>query len=274
MRTRGLCGAIIVMATASAAQAEQPPRQFVKLAAGEHITLYGNDYVARAPTLAVSVLSSEFLTVAVLDGTLADAKIVAKAGEALVTPLDGKGTQRFAFDARRLAATLPPQWATEVGPSLDRVAARQKRARFWGRLEPVNVNATAPTSPQLEGVRASYLGNDTIVALRREANGNPQTLAALTAKRFAEALAAGDARAVADLIDPKPFTASGATATAWQAARLDFATKLTTDPALNAAMTSAPGPVAGDQTAFDTGGYRIRLVPRDRAMFVTAVERL
>lgn len=272
MRTRGLFGAIIIMAAASAAHAEPPGRQFVKLAAGESVTLYGTRYAASAPTIAVAVVSSEFVTVAVLDGALTTGKTVAKAGQALVTPLDGKGAQRFAFDAQRLAATLPPDWASDAATSLDQIRLRQKRARFWGRLEPINVNASAPVAPQLESVRQSYLAHPAIAELRRGAQGNPQALAKLTAAAFADALARRDAATVAALIDPKPFTDTDAAAADWQAARLGFATKLTADATLVAALASAPVAVANDQTAFDAGGYRIRIVPRDRAMFVQSVE--
>lgn len=274
MRTRGLLAAMMIVVAASAVHAEQPGRQFVKLAAGESAMLYGTSYTARAPTIAVAVLSSELVTVAVLDGALASGKAIARAGEAFVTPLDGKGTQRLAFDARRLAATLPPEWAADAGRALDLVAARQKRARFWGLLEPININATAPTAPQLEGVRQSYLAHPAIAAIRHEAQGNPQLLAQLTAVAFARAVAERDAATVAVLIDPKPFTDSNAAAADWQAARLAFATRVTGNAPLVAALATAPVAVANDQTAFDAGGYRIRVVPRDRAMFVQSVEGL
>ncbi len=146
------------------------------------------------------------------------------------------------------------------------------KQRYWGLIEPVNLNVSAPVAPAMEAVRTSYLGNDAIAALRREANGNPQILAALTAKRFASALASRDSATVASLIDPKPFTDTGAEVEAWQAARSAFATKLVADSALTGAMAAEPAAVADDQTAFDAGSYRIRLVPRDRAIFVAAVE--
>jgi hypothetical protein len=126
----------------------------------------------------------------------------------------------------------------------------------------------------VEAVRSSYLGNDAIAVLRRKAGGNPKTLAALTAQRFAAALVARDTATVSALIDPKPFTDTGAATMAWQSARDAFASTLVQDASLVAAMAKEPAVVATDQTAFDTGGYRIHLVPRDRAMFVTAVEAL
>jgi hypothetical protein len=249
-------------------------RRLVKLAAGEETDAWGTVVKAGRPSVLLLSLSSEFTTIAVLDGEVSQGKLKGSAGDALVTPVDGKTTRLLTFDARRLVATLPPEWLADAKAPLDAVAARQAKQRFWGLVRPVNLNASAPVSPAMEAVRASYLGNDAITSLRREAQGNPQTLAVLTAKRFAAALAARDAATVATLIDPKPFTESGAGAEVWQSARGAFASKLVTDAALTRAMASEPAAVAGDQTAFDAGGYRIRIVPRDRAMFVTAVEAM
>lgn len=247
-------------------------RRIVKLAAGEEADAWGTVVTARQPAVLLLSLSSELATVAVLDGVVTQGRLKARPGEALVTPLDSGRTQRLQFDARRLIATLPPEWAADAGQPLDIVAARQARQRYWGLLEPAQVNASAPVPPAMEAVRSSYLSHDAIAVLRREAAGNPQTLASLTAKRFAAALAAHDARTVSALIDPKPFTDTGASSVAWQSARDAFAMRLTADAALTSAMTTEPAAVPDDQTAFDAGSYRIRIVPRDRAMFVAAVE--
>ena len=249
-------------------------RQLVKLAAGEEANAWGTTVKASKPSVLLLSLSSELSTVAVIDGAVSQGKQKARSGDALVTTLEGNKTQLLKFDARRLAATLPPEWLAEAAAPLAATAAKQKRQRYWGLIEPASLNASAPVAPAVEAVRSSYLGNDAIVSLRREAKGNPQTLAALTAKRFAAALAAHDAATVAALIDPKPFTDSGVEAKSWQAARNAFAEKLTRDAALTGAMATEPAAVAADNTAFDTRGYRIRLVPRDRAMFVAAVEVL
>jgi hypothetical protein len=248
-------------------------RQLLKLQSGEAAEISGLSYASSTPAIAVVSTSSELVTIAVIAGQLAQGSTVAKAGQALVTPIEGSTTQRFGFDAARLAATLPAEWQSDVSAPLDRLAADQQRAKFWGLTEPAGINASAPMGPQVEAVRQSYLGNDTIMSLRRAAQGRPEVLAELTARRFAEALAAGNAAAVAALLDPKPFTDTGAAATAWQATRLAFAQHLTGDETLKQAMTTAPVAVAGASDVFlADGAFRIQLVTRDRAMFVTAVE--
>jgi hypothetical protein len=268
----GFMGAVAVAMTATAAIAAPPTRQLITVEPGGSTTVAGLKLDAAETSIALVSLSSEFAAVAVISGRIASGKQAARAGEALVAPLDGGRIRRFGFDARRLAATMPAEWAATTAAPLQAIARRQQRQRFWGRIEPVSINAGAPAAPELEGVRQSYLANPTVAGLRRAAAKDPVKLASLTATRFAAALAAGDAATLADLIDPKPFTDTGADTAAWQAARAAFAGKLAADAALQGAMASAPTPVADDQTAFDAGGYRIRVTPRDRAMFVTAVE--
>jgi len=268
----GFVGAMVLVATA--ASAAPPSRQLLTVPPGGSATVAGLKLDAAEASVAIVNLSSEFATVAVISGRISADRHDARAGEALLAPLDGGKIRRFGFDAQRLAATLPAEWALQTAAPLQAIARRHQRQRFWGRIEPVSINAGAPVAPELEGVRQSYLANPTIAELRRTAAGDPVRLAGMTASRFAAALVAGDAAAVADLIDPKPFTDTGTDTAAWQAARAAFARKLAADPVLQGAMASAPTPVAGDQTAFDAGGYRIRVIPRDRAMFVAAVEAL
>lgn len=268
----GFVGAAVL--AAAAASAAPPSRQLIVVEPGGSATIAGVKLEAIEASVAVVSLSSEFATVAVVSGRVVSGKQGARAGEALLAPLDGGKIRRFGFDARRLAATVPAEWTPRTAAPLQAIAKRQERQRFWGRIEPISINVGAPAAPELEGIRQSYLANPTIAGLRRTAAGDPVRLATLTATRFAAALAAADVATLADLIDPKPFTDTGADTGAWQAARLAFAGKLAADEALKGAMAAAPVPVTGDQTAFDVGGYRIRVVPRDRAMFVTAVEAL
>lgn len=254
------------------AAAQSDGKQWLTLTDGESRELYGATYTARGPVQAVAILSSEMATVAVVEGILASGKQRAGPGEALVTPVVGK-TQRFAYDAARLKPTLRPEWLATAAAPLDAIAAQQKRAKFWGRLEPAGVNAAAPISPAVESVRQSYLANATITDLRRRAGGNMERLAPLTAQAFTTAIAQGDTRAVAALIDPKPFTDTGAGAESWQPARDAFATRLTGDGALKAAFGSGESAVdPANAAAYIAGGYRITLIKRDSALFVASVE--
>ena len=261
------------IASQSSQSEAQSHRRMLKLADGESLSAFGVEIHAQTPTVAVLSLSTEMVTIAVVSGQLAIGATRARAGEALVTPIDGSQTHLFGYDAERLAASLPPAWAQEMTAPLQQLALRQKRLKFWGLIEPVRINATSPSAPNVEIVRQSYLGNETIIGLRRAAHGQPQALAGLTVKKFAESLAAGDATSVAHLLDPKPFTDSGADEASWQAARLGFAQNLVKDAVLRHAMAALPDANATSGNSFEAGGaYRIQLVMRDRAMFVSAVE--
>src|SRR4051812_31011568 len=128
-------------------------RQLLSLADGEAHTIGGIAYTAQGDALAILVPSPELISIAVLDGRLAAGGHMAGAGEALVTTSDGR-TRRFGFDAARLAATLRPDWAARARPPLDRIATVQRRQLFWGRIEPVGVNAAAPRGARVEVARA------------------------------------------------------------------------------------------------------------------------
>ena len=266
---------LMAIATPAAAQdaAAANGRELVTIAPGGSAQVMGLTYSSAEGATAIVVLSSELQTAAVVSGTLEIDNSRARAGSALLTPIDGGKTRVFGFDAARLAATLPPAWSQAAAEPLHLLAAGQRRRKFWGLIEPVGVNAVAPAAPQAEAIRSTYLGNATILALRREARGDRGKLAGLTARRFAEAVAAGDARAIADLIDPKPFTDASNDPAVWQPARDAFARRLAGDKALKSAMAAPLAASAGATDSFDAGGaFRIALVVRDRAMFVAAVE--
>lgn len=269
--------AVAVASTAAPLMAQMEQRQLVIMTAGEQRELFGTSYRAVEPARAIVVLSSEMVTAAVLEGTLEQGGITAQAGEALVTPIESSRTRRYGFDARRLAASLPPQWAGEAEAPLTMLTERQRRRAFWGLIEPVGVNATAPVAPEAEAFRSAYLANATVLALRRKAGGDRQQLAALTVQRFTAALAAGDAGTIADLIDPLPFTQASADPAVWLPARRSFAAGLAADRALADALAAgitAAGDSA-DNAIFEAGGtFRIALVQRDRALFIAAVEPL
>lgn len=245
------------------------------MAAGEEREIFATSYQATQPVRAVVVLSSEMVTAAVLEGTLESGGRSAGPGQALVTTIEGDRTRRYGFDAARLAASLPPQWQGEAEADLLDLAERQRRRAFWGLIEQVGTNATAPVSREAEALRRTYLGNPTVLGLRRAAGGDRALLASLTVQRFAQAMAARDAAVIADLLDPLPFSDAYPDPAVWQPARAAFARHLAADEALARALSAPATSTSADSASFDVGGaFRVALVMRDRAMFVTAVEPL
>jgi hypothetical protein len=252
------------------------PKMQITMRDGEVRQIYGTSYRAKGPTQALAVLSSEFATLAVISGTLAVDQLVAKPGQALVTPISGRRTERFTFDAARLSATLRPEWVNTSHEDLNKLAVHQRRNNFWGLYEATGVNVTSPTLPAIEAVRATYLTQPAIVVLRQEARGNLGTLATATMARFARAIGEKDIQTIAALIDPYPFTDASDDPSVWQAARIGFAQSVVADEPLAIAVAQGTSPT-GELNTFLVGSkdgksYRLTLVERDRVLFVASVE--
>jgi len=248
--------------------------------AGETVSIHGQAFEARRDGVAYVSLSSEYISVAVLSGRLKSGHVAAGAGDILITPIEGARAERFMFDAARLGQTLSPDLLAEASPLLQPIAARQKRQRFLGLIEPVGLNAETPAPPAIEGLRRSYLSPDIVISLRRQAHGDAATLNRLTAERFVQAVAAQDTASVAALLDPKPFTDISADTDAWQDARTRFAAQLVAQDGLAGTLGKVnltPDPNEPDAWIIDNGTwslYRLRIVDRDRAAYVAALEAL
>src|SRR4051794_41600909 len=80
-------GAVHAQPAPPAAAARQD-KQLLSLADGETRELYGTAFTAHGDVLAVLVLSSDLVSVAVLDGTLAGGGASAAPGRVLVTPIE------------------------------------------------------------------------------------------------------------------------------------------------------------------------------------------
>lgn len=247
------------------------------LAAGESLVLADQRLRATADSRAMINLSSEFLTVAVTRGRMRLGEgPAAAAGEALLLALDGTRVQRLGFNAARLAATLSPGARPLLAEDLEAVLAGQRRSAFWGAWEPLRVNARAPAGAATEALRAAYLSDPAIVRQRRQAAGVAEvgTRSRRVAEAFLAALRDGDEAAVASMIDPLPFFAL-AGPRAIGDGRRRAAAALIADASLRAGLSSVRIGAAGDGSialVSDTRSWRLLLVPRDRALFVAALE--
>ncbi len=266
--------------TVQAGLADAPAR-IVRLERGERLDLHGVAFTAREPSTVYLALSSEYISAAVLAGSLAaKSGRGAGPGHVLVTPIDGSRTERFLFDARQLRRTLGGEVDANVAQSLAAIEQRQSRLRFFGLLEPVGINASAPAPHGMEGLRQAYLNEPEVVRLRRSAAGSRPRLAQLTAERFVAAISAGDAATVSALLDPAPFTEVTVEREVWMEARRAFAWHLVEDAELRASVGGPLQPSGDDALRYETGGdgasarYALRVVLRDRAAFVASLERM
>lgn len=252
----------------------------VALSAGEQIRLADQALTAETNGRALVALSSEFLTVAVTAGRLRLGEgPAAGPGQALVLALDGARIQRLGFDPRPLAASLTPGARALLGADVAGLVRARRRAAFWGSWEPFRVNARAPGPAALEQARMAYLGAPAIVAQRRQSAqvADAETRISRAAASFLSAWRERDAAALAALLDPAPFLArAGGSDLGERRARA--ATALLADPSLGALAGAQPGAVdartgTAELTAADRR-WRLHLVPRDRALFVAALEPL
>lgn len=267
--------ALTVLASTAAAQTEAAPGArpvLIEIPAGQTVNLRGHSYTADENSTVLSFVSSEFFGVAVISGRVATREATAQPGDVLATTIDEDRTRRYIFDAAVLARSLEPEQRARVGSALDDIMARQRRQRFFGRLEAVGMNVRAPGSGVVEAIRSAYMTAPAIVDVRTRAKGDAVLRRRLTAEAFAAALAAGDRDTVAALLDPKPFTDVSLDPAVWQAARLAFAARIVSDSAVRATAASPPTPLA-EPSLFALGtAFTLRLVDRDRASFVAALE--
>lgn len=246
--------------------------QIVEIPAGKTLDLHGSTYTAVESTTALTFISSEFFGVAVISGRLTTREASARPGDVLATVIEEARIRRYIFDAAVLSRSLNPEQHARVGSALDAIVAHQRRQQFFGRLEPVGVNVRAPGSGVVEAIRSAYMTESAIVDVRSRAKGDPALRRRFTAEAFAAALAAGDSATVGALLDPKPFTDVSLDPAIWRAARQAFAAKIVADVAARAAAATTPASLAEPLTFALGTAFTLRLVDRDRATFVAAME--
>jgi hypothetical protein len=81
--------------TAPTTRAAHEDKRLLELADGESANLYGANYAAHGDVLAIVVLSSELVSVAILEGRLSGGGQSADPGSVLVTPIENGRTRRF-----------------------------------------------------------------------------------------------------------------------------------------------------------------------------------
>jgi|GEM_PF-3407952 len=86
-----------------------------------------------------------------------------------------------------------------------KVGQAQNLGKFFGRFETTAFNVAVPDSASRELGRRSIVGNNSVRKIRFSSASNPVEIEKRVVKSFVQGLSKGDARAVADLLDPSPF---------------------------------------------------------------------
>jgi hypothetical protein len=216
--------------------------------------------------------ASDVAYVVVVQGEAMDGRHRAHPGELLLLPPFGApvGVQRF--DAERLAR----QWSAparaarpQVFGRLNTIAAGQSRSLFFGRLSRTTFNAAAPGGARRELASRTLLGARVVRDIRFDGRSDAASVELRIVTAFRDALIAGDAEAVAALMDPTPFggrqLAGGA-----REARLLSAQGLLASRNWAAALDGAPP--TPDGRRWQVGAVRLTLRSLDDFTFIHTVE--
>lgn len=152
--------------------------------------------------------ANELAYIVVLDGSASTGSVRATSGHLLILRPYGAEASVEQFDAARLLA----KWsgatkaaAPEAYASLERIKGGQDLGVWFGRLGQTSFNVAASGSAREEQATRTLMGNETVREIRFSGASDPKAVEQMVATRFVEALRKGDARTVADLLDPTAF---------------------------------------------------------------------
>lgn len=248
-----------------------------RLDQGEVLASMAGEVSALEPASLYLAASSEFMSVAVVRGSIMLDGQAGQTGDVFVRSIAGSRLERFAFDTSAFRAATPTAALTaEDIASLDAVQAEQERRIYWGGLERTGFDAQAPSGdPMMEAVRRDYLLRPAVMEVRAAAQGDPERLGREAADRFVSGLAARDTAAVEALLSPTLFTDGDRRQVEWLNDRSNFARDLVAGdmPTTLSGAALGEGSLA-DGYAVDVRGtpWRVRLQPLDTMVFVTALE--
>lgn len=208
----------LLLGTAGAAAAQEQPSTF-DLATGEQVILaeQSGPIAFAGCTLVLTNftgmlgVSSAAAYVVTVGGEASDGTIAAERGHMLLIPPLGGSTTRARFDAARLASGLSEAQRTQAPAFTAGLAAlgkAQARGVFLGRLGRTAFNVGAPGSTEGERAARSVVGEAAVRTIRFSGTDDLTAIEQKVADDFLAALGAGDARAVAALMDPSPFGSS------------------------------------------------------------------
>lgn len=250
------------------------------LAAGEDLEIYGFEMHAERDSTIYLSASSEFISAACLDGafTAEGDSDTARPGEVYVHAYSGDVTSAYEFDVERFLGSSSLSIDPEIRANLANAMSSQKRKKFWGFLEASNTNAQAPVPPTMEAQRRDYLLSPEIINIRKEAIGDAESMARLSAERFVSAMANHEDKAVASLLHPAMFNKKGRAPVEWLTLRQKFAYELANSNLAGKMQTARveDGSMEdGFQISLENGErYHLQTEPMDAMVFVKSIQKM
>lgn len=198
--------------------------------------------------------SSDAAFIAVAEGKLRFGSEALSRGQAIILPPFGVPPAIVRYDAARLIADWQSEQQSQfpaVYGQFQKVAKRQKRAIFFGRLTPTALNVAAPGSAEDEEARRSLVGADVIKQIRYQTDQAQGDIENAIVSAFVAGLKSKDVAAVAALLDPTPFGRTDMRGQPGQA-RLLMAQQLIDER--DWARTLGNGDLVGDGRSWRVGG--------------------
>jgi hypothetical protein len=251
----------------------EPGARIIRLAgeAGDETAALGGRPVQLGGATAMIGSSSDAVFVAVASGEARVGNVTAGPGEALLLPPYGRDPSVVNFDAERMAALLgpqPPQSLAGFVADLTSVADDQSWGIFFGLYQRSLFDLQNPGGPRTEAGRASVMGAPEVVRIRYSGQSNPDQIEEMVVARAAAALAAGDAMAFAQLLDPAPYGGDNLDG-GGQEARLVVARQLIAEHARAASGEVRRGAGEG---VWRAGSVTLRTRPFSDFIFISAIE--
>lgn len=188
----------------------RPGARFVHIPTGEGpapLALAGRS-VELSGASAIVGSSSDTIYIAVANGEARVDGLSAGAGQAILLQPMGAAPSVVTFDAERLAALFgpqPPESLRGVVADLMAAADDQSLGIFFGLYERTVLDLQNPGGARVEAARASVMGAPEVVRIRYSGVNDPAQIEAMVVERARAALAARDANALAQLLDPAPY---------------------------------------------------------------------
>lgn len=212
--------------------------------AGRQITLSGARVIAG--------YASEVAYLVVLEGEASIGKQGASAGRMLLIPPFGADVLVERFDAKRLGDQWPTSTTAdgldEARAALDKITRQQRLGLTLGRLQRTSFNVAASGAADQEAGRRALVGGETVRSIRFGGDANETEVAQRVVASTSDALASGDARALAELLDPIPFGTEDA------GARIALAQSMLSEHDWPRQLASAQIETAGDLSSWRLRG--------------------
>jgi hypothetical protein len=251
----------------------QPGERLIRLEDGatEGSTVLAGRTVELGGANALIGASSDAVFVAVASGAARVGDVGAGPGEALLLTPYGGAPSVVEFDAERMVAMFgpqPPQSLSGFVADLASVADDQSWGIFFGLYQRSLFDLQTPGGARTEAGRVSVMGAPEVVRIRFSGQSNPDAIEDMVVARAAQALAAGDAAALAQLLDPAPYGGDNLNG-GGQEARLAVAKQLIAEHGRAAAGEVRRGAGEG---VWRAGSVTLRTRPFSDFVFVSSVE--